>query len=241
MSAARVDERRAAIACAWSGAAFCVLFGIGFVLFARFLPPPSPDMSAAEVSRMYADNRNGIRTGAVLVMVANGFYLTWTAVITYLMWCAGFRLMSFVQLLGGGIGAMGPFLGSMLWIAAAFRPDQDPGTTQALNDIAWLFTIAYFVPVFFQFVAVGVVGLSASPERAPWPRWAGYLSLWFATMAVPAALIPFFKTGPFAWDGAFGFWIPAVAFFGFFTVMTPILARGAARSAPDRRAEQAHV
>jgi hypothetical protein len=230
MNGDAVDERRVALACVWSGPAFCVLFGIGFVLFAHFLPPPSPDMTAAQVARMYADNRFGIRTGSVLVMVANGFYLTWTAVIAYLMWRAEFRLMSFVALLGGGIGAMGPFLGSMLWIAAAFRPEQDPGTTQALNDVAWLFTVAYFVPVFFQFLAVGLVGLLAPAERSPWPRWAGYLSLWFATAGVPAALIPFFKTGPFAWDGAFGFWIPAVAFFGFFTVMTPILARSVGRT-----------
>ncbi|HTK64820.1 MAG TPA: hypothetical protein VL595_20700 [Pseudonocardia sp.] len=237
MSAAR----RAAVACAWSGWAFCVLFGIGFVLFAHFLPPPSPNMTAAEVSRMYADGRFGIRAGAVIVFVANGFYLTWTATISYLMWQTGHRLWCFVQLLGGGIGSMGPFVAAMLWIAAAFREGQDPGTTQALNDVAWLFTIAYFVPVLFQFVSVGIVGLTSTPDRTPWPRWAGYLSLWFATMAVPAALIPFFKTGPFAWDGAFGFWIPAAAFFGFFTVMTPIFARSAARFTPDRREEQARV
>ncbi len=226
-------ERKSAVACAWSGAAFCVLFGVGFVLFARFLPPPSPALDAAQVAAMYADNRFGIRTGAVIVFFANGFFLTWTAAVSYLMWRSGFRLWSFVQLLGGATGSMGPFVSPMLWMAAAFRPEQDPGVTQALNDVAWLFTIAYFVPVFFQFVAVGVVGLLAPAGRAPWPRWVGYLALWFASMGVPAALIPFFTTGPFAWDGAFGFWIPAVAFFGFFSVMVPIVARGVGRAAVD--------
>jgi hypothetical protein len=226
-------ERKSAVACAWSGAAFCVVFGIGFVLCAHFLPPPSPNMDADRVAAMYADNRNGIRAGAVIVFFANGFFLTWTAAIGYLMWITGHRVWTFVQLLGGATGSMGPFVAPMLWMAAAFREGQDPGTTQALNDIAWLFTIAYFVPVFFQFVSVGIVGLTSSPDRAPWPRWAGYLALWFSLAAVPAALIPFFKTGPFAWDGAFGFWIPAVAFFGFFTVMTPIFARSAARLARE--------
>jgi hypothetical protein len=238
---ASATEGRAAAACAWSGAAFCVLFGIGFVLFAHFLPPPSPAMSADEVSRMYADGRTMIRAGAAIVFLANGFFLTWVAAISWLMWQTGHRVWCFVQLLGGGIGSMGPFVAAMLWMAAAFREGQDPGTTQALNDVAWLFTIAYWVPVFFQFVSVGIVGLTSPPERAPWPRWSGYLALWLALAAVPAALIPFFKTGPFAWDGAFGFWIPAAAFFGFFSVMTPIFARSATRLTTDRDEEPTHV
>lgn len=218
-------EKRSEILCVWSGAAFCVVFGIGFALIAQFVPPPSPALDAVAVAALYEEKRTLIRAGSVVCMIGNGFYLTWTAVVSLVMWRAGFRLWSFVQLLGGGLGAMGPFLGTMLWIAAAFRPDQDPRVIQALNDVAWLFTIAYFVPVFFQFVAVGVVGLLANAENRPWPRWMGYLSLWLATLALPAALIPFFKTGPFAWDGVLAFWVPLVAFFGWFLAMIPVMLR----------------
>lgn len=224
-------ERKSEILCAWSGAAFCVVFGIGFALIAQFLPPPSPNLDAVAVAALYEEKRTLIRAGSVLCMIGNGFYISWTAVVSIVMWRAGFRLWSFVQLLGGGLGAMGPFLGTMLWIAAAFRPDQDPRVIQALNDVGWLFTIAYFVPVFFQFVAVGVVGLLAKGERRPWPRWMGFLSLWFATLALPAIFIPFFKTGPFAWDGVLAFWVPLTAFFGWFLAMIPLVLR-AVRTAP---------
>lgn len=224
-------ENRSEVLCVWSGAVFCVLFGIGFALVAPFLPPPSPSLDAAAVAALYDEHRTAIRVGSVICMIANGFYLTWTAAISIVMWRTGFRLWSFVQLLGGGLGAMGPFLGTMLWIVAAFRPDQDPHVVQALNDVAWLFTIAYFVPVFFQFVSVGVAGLLANPDRRPWPRWVGFFSLWMATLALPASLIPFFKTGPFAWDGFLAFWVPLVAFFGWFCVMIPTM-HGSVRRIP---------
>lgn len=222
-------EHRSEVLCVWSGAAFCLLFGIGFTLVAQFVPPPSPALDAAAVAAMYEDKRTLIRAGAVLCMIANGFYLTWTAVISVVLWRSALRLWSLVQLLGGGLGAMGPFLGTMLWIAAAFRPEQAPQTIQALNDIAWLFTIAYFVPVFFQFVAVGIAGLLASEDHRPYPRWVGFFSLWMATLALPASLIPFFKSGPFAWDGVLAFWVPLSAFFGWFCVMIPVMLKSVRR------------
>jgi hypothetical protein len=218
-------ERKVEVVCAWSGAAFCVVFGIGFALIAQFVPPPSPSLSAVEVAAMYDQRRASILAGSMLCFIGNGFYIPWTAVVSIVMWRSGFKLLSLVQLLGGGLGAMGPFIGTMFWIAAGFRSDQDPRVIQALNDVAWLFTIAYFVPVLFQFVAVGLAGLLATGEQRPWPRWMGYLSLWFATLALPAIFIPFFKTGPFAWDGVLAFWVPLVAFFGWFLAMIPLVLR----------------
>jgi hypothetical protein len=36
---------------------------------------------------------------------------------------------------------------------------------------------------------------------------------------VPAALIPFFKTGPFAWNGVLSFWLPVGLFVVWLFVM----------------------
>lgn len=211
--------------CVWSGVAFCVVFGIGFAAIARFVPPPSPSLGAAEVAALYEQNRNFIRTGVVICLIGNGFFLPWTAVISIVMWRAGHALWSFVQLLGGGVGSVGPFAATMLWITAAFRPERDSEVILAMNDLAWFFTILYFVPVFIQFISIGMVGLLDDSEHPPWPRWVGYLSIWFAILAIPSALIAYFKIGPFAWDGLFGFWIPLVAFFGWFAIMVPTLLR----------------
>jgi hypothetical protein len=45
-------------------------------------------------------------------------------------------------------------------------------------------------------------------------------------LIIPDQLIFFFYTGPFAWNGIFGFWIPLTAFGGWF-VLTFVLLRKA--------------
>ena len=51
------------------------------------------------------------------------------------------------------------------------------------------------------------------------PRWLAFYNLWSALLMAPGSLIPFFKTGPFAWDGLFAFWLPATVFGIWFVVM----------------------
>ncbi len=43
-------------------------------------------------------------------------------------------------------------------------------------------------------------------------RWVGYFNIWAGLLQIPGAMMPFFKTGPFAWDGLFAFWMPLVVF-----------------------------
>jgi hypothetical protein len=51
------------------------------------------------------------------------------------------------------------------------------------------------------------------------PRWVGFLNFWLAVCYTVGALLPFFKRGPFAWNGLFGFWLAVVSFFGWIFVM----------------------
>ncbi len=228
-------ETKSEIACAWSGIAFCVVWGLGMAVIARYLPPTAPSLGAQEIAALYEQNRNLIRTGAIVMFIGNGFYLSFTAIVSIVMWRAGYQLWAAVQLLGGGIGAMAPFVSTMFWTAAAFRPDRDPQVILALNDVAWLFAIMFTVPVFFQYLSVGIVGLMGKGDDAPWPRWVGYLSIWLAVVQQPAPLLTYFKTGPFAWDGLFGFWIPAMAFFTWIIVMVNVLLKSIRRHAEQQK------
>jgi hypothetical protein len=49
----------------------------------------------------------------------------------------------------------------------------------------------------------------------------------------PAVLIPFFKTGPFAWQGALEFWLAAGVFFGWIVVMTVVVHGSVTRQRAD--------
>jgi hypothetical protein len=52
-------------------------------------------------------------------------------------------------------------------------------------------------------------------DKAPQPilpRWLAYLNIWVPIVFTPGIVLQFFKSGPFAWNGIFVFWIPATVF-----------------------------
>jgi outer membrane murein-binding lipoprotein Lpp len=71
-----------------------------------------------------------------------------------------------------------------------------------------------------QMLALGYVVLRDKRPNPIYPRWFGYFNVWIAFMFIPADIIFFFKTGPFAWNGIFGFGLSFAAYFGWTTVVT---------------------
>jgi hypothetical protein len=61
-----------------------------------------------------------------------------------------------------------------------------------------------------------------------------------ALVFVPAALIPFFKTGPFAWNGVLSFWLPVGLFVVWLFVMWSVLTK-AIRSQYDLIPQSPHA
>jgi hypothetical protein len=59
------------------------------------------------------------------------------------------------------------------------------------------------------------------------PRWVGYTSIWVGVLSLPGVVIPFFKSGPFAWNGIFAFWLPAILFGMMLTVLTLTMIKAA--------------
>jgi hypothetical protein len=79
-----------------------------------------------------------------------------------------------------------------------------------------------------------VIGVPILQDRRTvpvFPRWSGYYCLWTALLVTPGSLVPFFKAGPFAWDGIMSWWVPVAVLALWFFVMTPVLLR--AVSVPD--------
>ena len=50
-------------------------------------------------------------------------------------------------------------------------------------------------------------------------QWVGYYNFWNGVTFIPGGMLTFFKTGPFAYDGLFVWWIPFTFFFGWFPVI----------------------
>jgi hypothetical protein len=208
-------------ACAWSGIAFAVLFGVGF-LIAGFLPPPSPGEGAHALARLFRHDGTRIRIGIQIAWSSSVLFLPFVALLSQLMKRSegDFAPMAYTQL-AAGVGSVIVFV-IPLWNiqAAAYRAERAPQTIQALSDLGWLpFVGGWAVPA-AQSIALAVVILADRSATPTFPRWSGYFNIWIALLYVPAVLLPFFKSGPLAWNGVLPFWLGAVAFFGWIVVMT---------------------
>jgi hypothetical protein len=209
-------SRRTELACVWIAPIGLVLLLIGFWPLARYIPPPSANDTAAQIARFYQHDTTAIRAGLLLVFVSLVSYEPLVAVITRLMLRRRRdNVLAYLQL-GAGTGSwLFLMIPTMILSAAAFRPLRAPDTTQALHDIGWFFFFMGFVPFLVQSVAISVFVFedSASSDDPLFPRWVGWFLVSFEVVFAMGGLSTFFKTGPFAFQGALTFWAP-LAFYG---------------------------
>jgi hypothetical protein len=231
---------RAQRLCIWAGLLFMVVLYVGFWVIAGFVPPPSPQDSAAETAKLFSDHSTGIRLGIVLTNLGSGLLCAWYGTLSVqLKRIEGHSSpWTYTQLVGGAASVVIFLIPCALWEAAAYRPDADPVVTQRLNDAAWLMFIGLVCTGIMQAVAVGMAILQDERERPVFPRWSGYLSIWVGLLLLPGALVPFFKGGPFAWTGVFAFWVVLFAF-TIWVVALSVLLLGAVTRQEREEADRA--
>ena len=214
--------------CTWSGPAFLIIFSIGWWFIAWFIPPHSPNSSAAEIAAFYMQNPVSIKMGLVIAMFGAGFFGPWLAVISTQMQRMEGRspVLAYTQMICGVMGVLAFLMPIMIWCAIAFRPDRDPQLMLLFNDLAWLMLTTIVSPPIVQNIAIGLAILGDKNPIRVFPKWAAYFNFWIATSFMPALIVPFFKTGPFAWDGIIGFWVPLVDFGAWIWVMFFLLRKG---------------
>jgi hypothetical protein len=203
------------------------LFFLGFGVIARFIPPPSPSSSAANVAALYRDHATAIRAGMIISMYALVFYVPWSATISVQLKRIEGRHspLTYAQLaLGAGLPVA--FFPALYFFAnAAFRSDRSPEIIQTLNDQGWLPFTGIIYAIFVQNLVIGIAVLSDTRAVPVYPRWFGYFSIWCAFLYCPASLDVFFTSGPLAWNGLFTWWLSLVAFFVWLVVTTVLTLR----------------
>ncbi|WP_233213757.1 hypothetical protein, partial [Mycobacterium hubeiense] len=75
-------NRRVQMACAMSEWPTGLLYGVGLVLVARLVfPVPDPSATAGQIAAQFAENRDRIRLGALLMVIGCGFFGPFGAVL----------------------------------------------------------------------------------------------------------------------------------------------------------------
>ena len=225
-------NRRSQIICALCGPAFAIVFTTGWWFIAGFVAPHDPALGAEAIAAFYQQDTLTIRFGILTAMVSSALVIPFGAVIATQMRRIegdGAPILSTVQLMAATVTSVILLITTVLWTAAAFRPERAPEVILAYNDFAWILLLMTFSPFLVQFTAIGFAVLSDTRDRPLFPRWAGYYNFWLALLAVPGGLIVFFKSGPFAWNGLLAFWVPIVVFVAWFFIMAPLLIQAIRR------------
>ncbi|MEV5001300.1 hypothetical protein [Nocardioides sp. LML1-1-1.1] len=217
---------------AWSGLAYLLVFGTGWLVLAHFFPPIEPSADAAAVAERYREHHLTLMLAAVCIMVSTVAALPVSALLVrivaliergagMLTLMMGFTLATFLVL---------NFYSGFSFATAAFRSDRAPDLVQYANDWGFLQFMGG-IPMFLMawvLLAYAVL-VTDSREDPVLPRWVGYANLWIAVLYLPELLVFFFDDGVFAWDGLIGFWIPAILFIAFFLaspfVLRPVVRR----------------
>lgn len=189
------------------------LFFAGLIS-AGFLPTLPPSLTPTQLAELYTTRQTGILLGGLIIVIASGFCGPFVgAIFLQLRRMEGARPIGAYGQLASGIANIQFFIfPGLLFVVAAYRPDRSIDSLSALNDLAFIVTMLPWTVGAMQCVCIGWAVITHGTTTTPYPRWVGFFNIWIALGMATSSVIPFFKTGPLAWNGLIGFWIPAVVF-----------------------------
>jgi hypothetical protein len=214
-----------------SGVAFELLFTIFWGGFGHNLPPASPNLSGPDLAAYFALHHSAILFGHTMAALVSVLWIPWTAQLTVVMRRieGSSPVLTIIQFTGGILTAWVLMFCPAIWATAAFRTDIDPNAIRTLNDLGFiLFNITYAVTS-VQAIAAGLVGLADHSARPVFPRWVCGWAIFAGLSFIPLTAMPFFKTGPLAWNGLISFWTLFGTYFIWTASMGVCMAKDASR------------
>lgn len=221
---------------AWSGLIYMLVFGSGWWFLSWFMPPIAPNASRADIATRYHDHHTLLMLGAILMMVSTFFLFPLGALVVQIIRKIerGLGPLSITMIFTLSTLAVLNYYTGMMFSMAAFRTDRPVALVQAFTDMGFMQFIGG-TPLFLGIWIVIAYAVLVTQRRTTTivPRWVGYVSLFVVVLYLPEVLIYIFHTGPFAWTGVIGFWIPAVLLIGYMAltpvVLVPIVRKHFAR------------
>jgi len=220
--------RKVNLAGAWCGVGYVFLLLMGWWVIGGFFPLLSPSENAAQIAAFFRANTISLRLGMVVLMWGAALFIPFTATIAdYVARIEGRSgPLSKTFLLSGYANAMLTFYPALLWIANTFRSSERPDDMiYMLNDVAYLQFIGGLALIMPMFVVIAIVAFCDKSHNPVFPRWSAYASVMTFFLFLPDQALFFFKSGPFAWNGLFAFWVPLSIFCGWFFMIVYLLNR----------------
>jgi hypothetical protein len=170
--------------------------------------------TAEEVLQHYYRHHYGIQAGAILLILCGVFFLPLTAGIFAQMRHIP-KVPTAVPALQLAAGAGGLFtfmMPGIILAATNFRLDRPIDITQALNDLFWLSAMMPWQLLILQSLTVAYAIIIDIRRTPLYPKSMAYINIIASITYILPVAVHCFATGPMAWHGIIGFWIPSVAF-----------------------------
>jgi hypothetical protein len=214
---------------AWAGQAAMLFMFSAMLLAWKILPPPSASLPLEQWAQHFSNNATGVYIGAMSMMLgASLFMIFFGGLFACLKRMEGNSTpLTYAMIMIVPFGFFPLFAMAVFLVEAAFRPGMNPEIVGMLADLSIFMLVIPGLVGLVQYVGTGIVILRDVNAEPIFPRWTGYASIWVGIISLPGAVIPFFKTGPFAWNGIITFWIPAIIFGMLVTVFTWAMIRAA--------------
>jgi hypothetical protein len=231
-------NRRAQIFCGWSGIASILLLVIGMGPVAQLTPPLPALVSAGEIAAHVTGNATNILIGMVMVNIGVALSIALVVGLAIEMRrieMPGAPVLSYVQLTTGTVASLFLMLPAMIMSVAAFQPDRSADTLLLLHQLATFSTFMPFSVATLEAWVLAVVIFADKSATPVFPRWLGYYSVLAGLSYVPMGFIGLFKSGIWASDGVFGWWVPTILVAPWYLLLSICLIRRGGSHEADYR------
>ena len=207
-SAINYKSQKMGIWCAWI---FTLCTVVGWLGIANFISPAAADLGQEETRVWFQETHQwGTIVGCTIFYIGCGFLIP--ASIQFGLMLSRVEgkwpLWSITAAVGGTFIALIVFLNACAWIVASYRKDTGADVVQALNDWAWMAFLLGWIMLAVEMLASAIVEFQDKSEDPMIPRWLAWFTLLGSFILMTAMGPAFFKSGPFAYHGLLGFYLP---------------------------------
>lgn len=192
---------------------FVFLTAVGWLGIAHFWAPAPADLSLDETKQWFSETyRWQTIFGCTLFYIGAGFLTPGSIQFAFML----SKIEGRVPVWSVTTGVCGIFISLIIffnccaWIVCAYRGETSADVIQSWYDWSWFAFLLGWIYLAIEMIATAVVELMDTREQPMIPRWFTWLTFAGAASLITAAGPAFFKSGPFAYHGLFGFYVPMV-------------------------------
>lgn len=195
----------------WCTYIFAALTVVGWLGIAHFYAPVPADAGLEATKQWFTvEHRWGTIIGCSIFYVACGFLTPGSIQFAIMLAKIEGRwpLWSITTGVCGIFISLIIFLNACAWIVCAYRPETGADVIQSWYDWSWFAFLLGWIYLAIEMICTAVVELMDKREQPMIPRWFTWLTFAGAASLLTAAGPAFFQSGPFAYHGLLGFYLP---------------------------------